>query len=131
MKSGSSTAAAPRYTTTAGGAPVALPPVTGGSAATASLVLGVVGLFTSVVLVGGLLGVAGVVLGFLGLRTAGRTGAGRSMAVTGVVASVLAIVMSVLFALFVAWYANRTQSCYQPDSLHQYAQCVRHHLGRN
>ncbi|WP_239146349.1 DUF4190 domain-containing protein [Streptomyces sp. SID10815] len=96
--------------------------------ATAALVLGVTGLCTSVALVGGALGLIGVVLGAVGLKTAGRTGTGRGKAVTGVVTSLLAIVVAVLAAFFLAWYANRTQACYQPDSLRQYARCVSRHL---
>ncbi|MGW4319172.1 DUF4190 domain-containing protein [Streptomyces sp. NPDC004684] len=135
------TAAAPRYTTTAGTAPAGRtaappggpvggmrPPAARDGLATAALALGVTGLFTSVLLVGGLLGVLGVVLGVAALKTAGRTGAGRGRAVTGVVTSLFAIALSVLSAVLLAWYANRTQECYRPDSLQQYAQCVRQHL---
>ncbi|MFF0622241.1 DUF4190 domain-containing protein [Streptomyces sp. NPDC004296] len=99
--------------------------------ATAAMVLGVTGLSTSVVLVGGALGLIGVVLGAVGLKTAGRTGTGRGKAVTGVVTSLLAIVVAVLAAFFLAWYANRTQACYQPDTLRQYAQCVSRHLTKS
>ena len=99
--------------------------------ATAAMVLGVTDLFTSVALVGGALGAVGVVLGAVGLRTAGRTGTGRGKAVTGMVTSLLAIVLAVLAALFLAWYANRTQACYQPDTLRQYAQCVSRHLSKS
>jgi len=95
------------------------------------MMLGVTGLFTSIVFAGGLLGVIGVVLGAVGLKRAGRTGMGRGRAITGVVTSFVAIAVSVLFALFMAWYANRTQECYQPDTFHQYTQCVRQHLTGN
>ncbi|NED73707.1 DUF4190 domain-containing protein [Streptomyces sp. SID9944] len=104
------------------------PPAARDGLVTAALALGVTGLFTSVLLVGGLLGVLGVVLGVAALKTAGRTGAGRGRAVTGVVTSLFAIALSVLSAVLLAWYANRTQECYRPDSLQQYAQCVRQHL---
>ncbi|MEU1815905.1 hypothetical protein ABZ543_12000 [Streptomyces roseifaciens] len=57
-----------------------------------------------------------------------RTGAGRGKAVTALVTSALAIVVSGLVAVFMVWYANKTQECYQPDSFHQYTQCVRQHL---
>ncbi|MEU9319491.1 DUF4190 domain-containing protein [Streptomyces sp. NPDC048295] len=102
-----------------------------GGMATAAMTLGVIGLFTSVFFVGGLLGVIGTVLGIAGLRTAGRTGAGRGRAITGVVTSVLAIALSILFALFMAWYANKTQECYRPDSFQEYTQCVSRHLSGN
>ncbi|MGW1408567.1 DUF4190 domain-containing protein [Streptomyces sp. NPDC002403] len=102
-----------------------------GGTATAAMVLGVIGLFTSVFFVGGLLGVIGTVLGIAGLRTAGRTGVGRGRAITGVVTSVLAIALSILFALFMAWYANKTQECYRPDSFQEYTRCVSRNLTGN
>ncbi|MEU3532660.1 DUF4190 domain-containing protein [Streptomyces murinus] len=96
--------------------------------ATAALTLGVTGLLTSVVFVGGPLAVIGLILGIAALMTAGRTGAGRGKAVTALVASALAIVVSGLVAVLVLWYADQTQECYRPDSFHQYTQCVRLHL---
>jgi len=107
------------------------PPAGKDGLATAAMVVGVTGLFTSIVFIGGLLGVVGVVLGTVGLKTAQRTGVGRGKAITGLVTSFFAIVVSVLFALFMAWYANRTQACYQPDTFQQYTQCVRRHLTGN
>ncbi|MGW2230511.1 hypothetical protein [Streptomyces formicae] len=56
---------------------------------------------------------------------------GRSKVVTAVVTSSLVIVVSGLAAVFLVWYANNTQECYQPDSFHQYTQCVREHLNGN
>ncbi|WP_234371426.1 DUF4190 domain-containing protein [Streptomyces sp. XY431] len=97
----------------------------------AAVVLGVIGLSTSIVFVGGLLGVVGLALGIAALVTAGRTGVGRGRAIAGVVTSALAIVVSVLVAVFVVWYADKTQDCYQPDSLQQYRQCVQGHLTGN
>ncbi|MFF9350201.1 DUF4190 domain-containing protein [Streptomyces sp. NPDC014734] len=99
--------------------------------ATAAVVLGITGLFTSFVFVGGLLGAIGVVLGVVGLRATRRTGVGRGRALTGVMTSILAITVSVLFAFFMAWYANKTQECYRPDSFQEYVQCVRGHLAGN
>ncbi|MFE0104890.1 DUF4190 domain-containing protein [Streptomyces sp. NPDC059009] len=99
--------------------------------ATAALTLGIVGLCTSVVFIGGPLAVIGLILGIAALTTAKRTGAGRGRAVTAVVMSSLAIVVSGLVAVFMVWYANKTQECYQPDSFHQYTQCVRERLNGN
>ncbi|MGW1200482.1 DUF4190 domain-containing protein [Streptomyces sp. NPDC002536] len=96
--------------------------------AVAAKVLGITGLLTSVVLVGGPLGVIGLILGISALMTAGRTGVGRGRAMTGVVTSSLAIVVSALVAVFLVWYANKTQACYDPGSFHAYEQCVRQHL---
>ncbi|MFB7629570.1 DUF4190 domain-containing protein [Streptomyces sp. NPDC056149] len=96
--------------------------------AVAAVVVGSTGLLTSVVVIGGPLGVIGLILGIAALMTARRTGAGRGKAVTAVVASSLALVMSGLAAVFFIWYANKTQECYRPDSLQQYTQCVHRHL---
>ncbi|WP_245766795.1 DUF4190 domain-containing protein [Streptomyces colonosanans] len=99
--------------------------------ATAAMALGVIGLLTSVVFIGGPLAVIGLILGIAALMTAKRTGVGRGKAITALVTSSLAIVVSGLVAVFMVWYANKTQECYQPDSFHQYAQCVRQHLNGN
>ncbi|WP_406143362.1 DUF4190 domain-containing protein [Streptomyces anulatus] len=95
------------------------------SLATAALTPGAIGLCTSVVLIGGPLSVCGLLLGIAALITAERTGVGRGRAVTAVVASSLAIVVSGLVTVFMIRHANKTQECYQPDSFHQYTQCVR------
>ncbi|MFF8693725.1 DUF4190 domain-containing protein [Streptomyces sp. NPDC015144] len=99
--------------------------------APAAMTLGIAGLLTSVVLVGGPLAVCGLILGIAALMTARRTGTGRGKALTALVTSALAIVVSGLIAVLLAWYANHTQACYQPDGLRQYTQCVRAHLGAN
>ncbi|MEI5098284.1 DUF4190 domain-containing protein [Streptomyces sp. PmtG] len=92
------------------------------------MVLGIISLSTSIFFVGGVLGVIGLVLGVVALAKAGPAGTGRGKAIAGLVASTLAIVVAVLVAVFMAWYANQTQECYQPDSFHQYTQCVRQQL---
>ncbi|MCD9194280.1 DUF4190 domain-containing protein [Streptomyces albireticuli] len=103
-------------------------PAGGNGLAVAAMVLGITGLVTSVLFVGGPLGVLGLVLGLVALMRAGRTGAGRGQAVTAVVTSSLAIMVSVLAALFMVWFANKTQDCYRPDSFRQYKQCVHQQL---
>ncbi|MGK5733183.1 hypothetical protein [Streptomyces sp. URMC 124] len=55
----------------------------------AAMVLGVTGLSTSVFLFGGLLGVAGLVLGIVALVRSGRARRGRAKAVTGLVTSAI------------------------------------------
>ncbi|PZT71829.1 DUF4190 domain-containing protein [Streptomyces sp. AC1-42W] len=99
--------------------------------AAAGLGLGIAGLLTSPVLIGGVVAVAGLILGIAALTTAGRIGTGRGRAVAAVVTSSLAVLVSALAVVLLLWYANRTQECYRPDSLHQYAQCVRLHLDGN
>ncbi|WP_327673972.1 DUF4190 domain-containing protein [Kitasatospora sp. NBC_00458] len=97
----------------------------------AAMALGVIGLSTSVLFIGGLVGVVGLILGIAALTTAKRTGTGRGRALTGVVTSAIAIVVSVLAAVLLAWYADATQECYQPDSLRQYTECVHRELTGN
>ncbi|TDU69040.1 hypothetical protein EDD91_7690 [Streptomyces sp. KS 21] len=92
------------------------------------MLLGVLGLSTSVFFIGGLFGGIGLILGVIALTTAKRTGIGRGKALTGVVASAIAIVVSALVAVFFVWYADKTQECYQPDSFQQYRQCVHQQL---
>lgn len=104
------------------------PPAGRNGAAGPAVVLGIVSLSTSIFFIGGLLGVIGLVGGIVALGKAGPTGTGRGKAITGLVASALAIVVAVLAAVFMVWYANETQECYQPDSFHQYTRCVRQQL---
>ncbi|MEV7599516.1 DUF4190 domain-containing protein [Kitasatospora sp. NPDC089797] len=99
--------------------------------ATAAVVLGALGLFTSFAVVGGLFGAAGLVTGAVSLRVSRRVGTGRGRALVGLLLSLAAIAVSVLAAAFIAWYANHTQECYRPDSLHQYVSCVRRDLSRH
>ncbi|WP_369780536.1 DUF4190 domain-containing protein [Streptomyces sp. R33] len=77
----------------------------------AAMLLGVLGLSTSVFFIGGLFGGIGLILGIIALTTAKRTGIGRGKALTGVVTSAIAIVVSALVAVFFVWYADKTQEC--------------------
>ncbi|MHC5908935.1 DUF4190 domain-containing protein [Streptomyces sp. S6] len=92
--------------------------------AVAAAALGTVSWITSIVFVGGPLGIVGLPLSAAALRRASRTGTGRGMAVTGLVTSSLAIVVSVLVAVFFVWYSDKTQQCYDPGSFERYRQCV-------
>ncbi|MEV6775122.1 DUF4190 domain-containing protein [Streptomyces syringium] len=97
----------------------------------AAMVLGVIGLSTSIFFIGGLFGGVGLILGIVALTKAERASSGRGRALTGVVTSALAIAVSVLVAVFFVWYANKTQECYRPDSFQQYKQCVHQQLTGN
>ncbi|WP_441247175.1 DUF4190 domain-containing protein [Kitasatospora sp. McL0602] len=104
------------------------PPVGRNGLAVPAMVLGITGLSTSIVFIGGLLGAVGLPLGIAALIGARRGGTGLGKAIIAVVTSFLAIVLAVLLAIGLVWYADRTQKCYQPDSLRQYQQCVRQQL---
>jgi len=103
-------------------------PVGKNGLAVAAMVLGVIGLISSIVFVGGLFGVIGLILGIVALKKAKRTGVGRGMSITGVVTSFIAIVASVLVVIFMTWYADKTQKCYDPGSLQRYEKCVQQQL---
>ncbi|MFB6711779.1 MULTISPECIES: DUF4190 domain-containing protein [unclassified Streptomyces] len=107
------------------------PAAGGNGVAVGAMVLGIISLMTSIVFIGGLLGVIGLILGVVALKKAGRTGVGRGKSVTGVVTSFIAILVSILIAVLMAWYANNTQKCYRPDSFQQYKQCVHQQLAGN
>lgn len=96
----------------------------------ATMVLGLVGLLSSIVVIGGLLGVIGLVLGIIALHRAKRTGVGRGRSIIGVVASLLAIVVSVLVVVFAVWFAHKTQSCYQFHEIQQWQQCATQQFSR-
>jgi hypothetical protein len=92
------------------------------------MVVGAIGVVTSIGVIGGPLGVIGLLMGLVARRAARRTGAGRAEATTAVVTSSVAIVVSALAAAFMVWYAHRTQDCYHLNHLRPYTQCVRRRL---
>lgn len=77
-------------------APVAAPP---NSAATASVVLGFVGVLT-VCFYGGFLGLIGLGVGIAGLNKSNQTGVGRNAAIGGIVLNVLAVLISIAVVVF-------------------------------
>ncbi|MGK4579017.1 DUF4190 domain-containing protein [Kitasatospora sp. HPMI-4] len=104
------------------------PPAGNNGLAVAAMVLGIIGLITSMVFIGGLLGVIGLILGIVALAKARRVGAGRGMAIAGVVTSSIAIVVSILLVVFTVWIAHKAESCEQYRGTDQYQQCVHQQL---
>ncbi|MEE6256946.1 DUF4190 domain-containing protein [Plantactinospora sonchi] len=81
------------------------------TAATFALVFGVAGLISSLTVilsaVGFVLGIIGVVLGIVGLRMARRPGVtGRSVALGGLILSILAVLVAIAFAAGVTTFLN-------------------------
>ena len=73
----------------------------------AALVLGILGLLTSIFIVGGALGLIAIILGVMGLGRVKRGQAtNRGMAITGIVLGVLALIIAALAALGVATFLN-------------------------
>jgi hypothetical protein len=92
--------------------------------AIAALVLGVTGLATSIVSVGGLFGILGLVVSVPALWTAKRTGTGRSQAIAGAVTASVAIVVAIAVVILAVWFGHKTQSCYHLNQIQQWTRCV-------
>lgn len=118
----------PALARTAAPAPTAAPVMN--RAAVAALAIGAVALPTSFVAVGGVLGLAGLILGVVALAAASRTGIGRGPALAAVVVSAVSVVISVVVVLLAVWFAYRTQACYPINDPTPWFECVRDTVGR-
>ena len=100
--------------------------------AIAALVLGIVGLVTSIVFIGGALGIVGLILGIVSLRSSKRTGTGRGMAIGGIVTSILAMAATVALVIATVWIVHKAENCsqYSSDST-QYSQCIQQQIDGN
>jgi hypothetical protein len=73
----------------------------------AALVLGILGLLTSLFVIGGALGLIAIILGVLGLGRVKRGEAtNRGMAIAGIVLGVLSLLLAALVAFGVATFLN-------------------------
>ena len=99
--------------------------------AVAALILGIIGLVTSLFVIGGLLGVVGLILGIISLRASKLTGTGtgRGMAIGGIITSAVAILATTALVIVAAWFAHRVSDCndYSRDNP-QYNQCIQQHF---
>ncbi|QIK66458.1 DUF4190 domain-containing protein [Nocardioides sp. HDW12B] len=88
----------------------------GAGLAIASLVIGILAFFGSFIVLGGLLALIGLVLGFVAAGRAKKGRAtGRGIAITGIILNLLAIVISVLIGVFIGSIFDKAQN---------YAECV-------
>lgn len=92
----------------------------------AALVLGIIGLVTSLFVFGGLLGVIAIILGVVGLgRVRRREANNRGVAIAGIVLGVLAVVISVLIIGLAGWIFDKAQNCADPNLTdQQQAECL-------
>ncbi|MBS2961730.1 DUF4190 domain-containing protein [Actinocrinis puniceicyclus] len=96
------------------------------------MVLGIVGLCTSLFYVGGVVGIVGLVFSIIAIRKAGRgQAAGKGMAIAGLVTSILAIIANVLEIVVIVWFVSTAANCHQysatPDPVtgtSQYELCL-------
>lgn len=103
-------------------------PLPNGMAIT-GMVLGIVGAVTALFYVGIVIGIVGLIFSIIALRAVGRREAGgRGMAVTGLVTSIVAIIIGAAEIVFLVWFVSGAVNCSQYDpgiNSTQYNQCVR------
>jgi hypothetical protein len=102
----------------------------------AALVLGILAVLTGFFLIGGLLGLVAIVLGFIGSGRAKRgLATNRGMAITGIVLGLVGVLVSVAVLAFGAFVGSQVQDCTQlaaqGASEEQVQQCVADQLGVN
>jgi hypothetical protein len=98
------------------------------------MVLGIVGLCTSLFYIGGVIGIIGLIFSIIALRAArrGQSG-GRGMAIAGLVTSILAIVLNAIEIILIVWVIHTVTNCAQYDptsnpqigNQSQFDQCMR------
>ena len=105
-------------------------PLPNGMAIT-GMVLGIVGAVTAIFYLGGVIGVVGLIFSIIALRAIGRgTAGGRGMAITGLVTSIIAILITTAETILLVWFVSTASSCTQYDTNStQYSQCVQGVLG--
>ena len=93
--------------------------------AVASLVLGIVGIFTAFILLGGLLGLVAVILGFVALGKVKKVEAdGKGLAIGGIVTGAVALLLTVLIVATVgAFFADKK------DELSNLSDCLNNAQG--
>jgi hypothetical protein len=101
------------------------------------MVLGIVGLCTALLYVGGVVGIVGLVFSIIALRAVrrGQSG-GKGMAIAGLVTSILAIIVNAIEIVLVVWVVHTVTNCSQYDpnqypltgNQSQYDSCVRQGL---
>lgn len=82
--------------------------------ATASLVFGIIGVLTALIILGGLLGVVGIVLGIVALGRR-REGARKGMAVGGIVTGSIAVLITIGMIVVIALFG---------DDIADYSDCM-------
>jgi hypothetical protein len=99
--------------------------------AIAGMVLGIVGLCTSIFYIGGVIGIVGLIFSIIAIRAAGRGEAsGRGMAIAGLVTSIIAIVVNAIEIILIVWVVHTASNCVQYNTdpnanVAQYNACMR------
>jgi hypothetical protein len=108
--------------------PMAMPQQPRSNMALTGMILGIVGLCTSVLYVGGVIGIVGLIFSIIGIRAVNRAGlAGKGMAITGLITSIIAIIVNAIEIAVIIWVVHTFNGCsqYDPNAQPtQYQQCV-------
>jgi membrane-bound ClpP family serine protease len=101
-------------------------PRAGGLAIT-SLVLGILGVLTSILGFGGVFGLIGLILGIIALATAKRGGRSKGIAISGVVLSAVAIIATIVL---LAWLQPKIHHCqkFGKTGSNAFNTCMKHEL---
>ncbi len=97
------------------------------------MVLGIVGVCTSLFYIGGVVGIVGLVFSIIAIRKANRGVAdGKGMAIAGLVTSIVAIIVNAIEIVLIVWFFNTVTNCSQYDTttdpntgVSQMDQCMR------
>jgi hypothetical protein len=82
-----------------------------------AMVLGIVGLCTSIFYIGGVIGIVGLIFSTIALRkVGGGLGGGKSMAIAGLVTSILAVIINAIEIALIVWFFNTVTNCSQYGS---------------
>jgi amino acid transporter len=114
--------------------PVAQPPAPRSGLALTGMILGIVGLCTSIFYIGGVIGIVGLVFSIIGIRAVNRTGqSGKGMAIAGLVTSIIAIIVNAIEIVLIVWVLHTANNCaqYENTSTTTYQQCIRNGLTGN
>jgi hypothetical protein len=107
--------------------PAAPPQAPRNGHALTAMILGIVGLCTSIFYIGGVIGIIGLVFAIIAIRAINRTGQqGKGMAIAGLVTAILAIIINAIEIVLIVWVVHTVSNCnqYEPNTT-QYNQCVR------
>lgn len=100
------------------------------------MVLGIVGLCTALFYIGGVVGIVGLIFSIIALRKASRgLGAGKGMAIAGLVTSIVAIIVNAIEIVLIVWFVHTVSGCSQYDTtpdpitgVSQRDQCLRQNI---
>jgi hypothetical protein len=111
--------------------PMMAPPQRSGLALT-GMILGIIGLVTSIFYIGGVIGIIGLIFSIIGIRQVNRhRRPGKGMAIAGLVTSIFAIIINAIEIIAIIWFIHATTNCNQYADPVQHQQCVNQEFSVN